>query len=131
MHTEQILFCRAIRQKFPEFFINKRVLDVGSLDINGSNKCLFTNCRYMGIDLQPGKNVDYVCHVASMSGGAYYDTIISTEAFEHDQRWETSILNIAYKLLAPGGLFVFTCATAPRPEHGTNRTDTESSPFTT
>jgi hypothetical protein len=33
-------------------------------------------------------------------------------------------------MLKPGGLFLFTCATLGRPEHGTSRTTGFDSPFT-
>jgi hypothetical protein len=36
-----VVFCKNI---LPDFFINKRVLDVGSGDINGNNRFLFENC---------------------------------------------------------------------------------------
>lgn len=44
--------------------------------------------------------------------------------------WKDTILNIIQNLLRPGGLFVFTCATTGRPEHGTLRTHPTDSPFT-
>ncbi len=33
-HKEQIAFCTNIQNMFPEFFSNKFVLDIGSLDVN-------------------------------------------------------------------------------------------------
>jgi len=56
----------------------------------------------------------------------YFDTIISTECFEHDPEYTESFLKI-YKILKPGGLFVFTCASTGRPEHGTRRTSANDS----
>jgi SAM-dependent methyltransferase len=50
-----------------------------------------------------------------------FDTIISTECFEHDPEYSESLLKI-YDMLKPGGLFLFTCASTGRPEHGTRRT---------
>ena len=126
-HLEQMQYCQAVKFLFSENFKNKVVLDVGSLNINGCNRPLFTNCIYTGIDIGPGPNVDVVCPAHLHTGS--YDTIISTECFEHDPHFNESIKNIAC-MLKPGGLFVFTCATTGRPEHGTTRTDTGSSPFT-
>jgi SAM-dependent methyltransferase len=131
MHTEQVNYCRLIKKLFPDYFKTGKVLDVGSLDVNGNNRYLFEHQNYLGIDIAPGKNVDIVCHAADFTSSEKFDTIISTEAFEHDSRWKDSLKHICTALLKPGGLFVFTCATYPRPEHGTKRTDTESSPFTT
>ena len=54
-HIEQIIFCIKVKNMFPSYFKNIDVLDVGSLDLNGSNRYLFENCRYTGIDIGPGK----------------------------------------------------------------------------
>ena len=43
--------------------------------------------------------------------------------------WDLTIKN-AISLLKPDGLFLFTCATVGRPEHGTKRTSPYASPFT-
>lgn len=116
MHGEVTKFCLEIKETYPEYFIGSEVLDVGSININGTNKGLFENCNYIGIDLIKGDNVDVVtpCHL--MTGK--YDVIISTEAFEHDMYFEKSIKNIM-QMLKPFGLFLFTCATTGRQEHGT------------
>jgi ubiquinone/menaquinone biosynthesis C-methylase UbiE len=50
-----------------------------------------------------------------------FDTIISTECFEHDPEYEESLRKI-YRMLKPQGLFCFTCASTDRNEHGTRRT---------
>jgi hypothetical protein len=59
-HKQQIEFCQKIKNSHSSFFSNKRVLDVGSLDVNGNNRYLFDNCEYTGIDIGNGKNVDIV-----------------------------------------------------------------------
>jgi hypothetical protein len=43
-HQAQQDFCNSVRQLFPDHFRGKTVLDVGSLDINGNNRYLFTDC---------------------------------------------------------------------------------------
>ena len=43
--------------------------------------------------------------------------------------YDKSLQNIV-RMLKPNGLFLFTCATKGRPEHGTIRTGTYSSPLT-
>jgi hypothetical protein len=83
-HFEQQQFCRRILEKYPEHFRNKRVLDIGSLDINGNNRFLFTDCEYTGLDVGEGPNVDIVSvgHLYDAPDESF-DTIISTEVFEH------------------------------------------------
>lgn len=122
-HPEQKAFCLRVKNLHPSFFKGKRVLDVGSLDINGNNRFLFEDSSYVGIDIGPGPNVDIVAvaHEFSASDGTY-DFIVSTECFEHDMHYAKSIQNIV-RVLAPGGMFLFTCATTGRPEHGTRRSD--------
>jgi len=122
-HQQQKDFCIKVKDIYPEFFKNKKVLDIGSLDINGSNKDLFEDCDYIGIDVGEGKNVDIVSvgHLFDAPDN-YFDTIISTEVFEHDMYYEKTIQNII-RMLKPGGLFLFTCASTGRAEHGTRRSD--------
>lgn len=122
-HPEQKAFCEKVKSLRPEFFEYKRVLDVGSLDINGNNRFLFTSCSHIGIDIGPGPNVDVVAVAHEYNEpDESFDVIISTECFEHDMHYAKSIQNIM-RLLAKGGMFIFTCATTGRPEHGTRRSD--------
>ena len=124
-HLEQVEYCSKVKNKFPEWFTNKFVLDVGSLDINGNNQYLFNNCPYLGLDIGEGRNVDIVSkgHELNLPDNTF-DVIISTECFEHDMYYEKTLRNI-YRMLKPGGFFIFTCATTGRPEHGTRRTTPE------
>src|SRR5690348_7518114 len=128
-HPDQVQFCCSVKQRFPGFFLGKFVLDVGSLDINGNNQYLFEDCLYLGVDLAVGRNVDVICkgHELSLPDGTF-DTVVSTECFEHDQYYAKSLRNIL-RMLKPGGLFIFTCATTGRPEHGTLRTSAVDAPF--
>ena len=129
-HRKQRHYCNEIRDIFPNHFNGKKVLEVGSLDINGNNNRLFENCELLRIDLGPGKNVDLVCHGADLDHpDNSYETILSTEAFEHDSRLEETLKNII-RLLSNGGLFIFTCAGIGRKEHGTSAYHSFASPYT-
>ncbi len=129
-HFQQIQFLKSVKNKFPNYFSNVNVLDCGSLDINGNNRYLFDNYQYTGIDIGHGPNVDIVCKIHEFEGdGNLYDVVVSSECFEHDQFYEKSLQNM-FKLLKPGGMMLFTCATEGRPEHGTRRTSPSDSPFT-
>ena len=128
-HIQQQEFCRSIKNKYPNFFKNKFVLDIGSLDINGNNQEYFENCNYLGVDIAFGRNVDIVSKGHELAfPDETFDIIISTECFEHDQFYEKTIKNI-YRMLKSGGLLIFTCATTGRPEHGTRRTTPEDAPL--
>jgi len=128
-HEQQQDFLLSVKEKFPEKFINCDVLDIGSLDINGNNRYLFENYEYLGLDIGEGKNVDVVCRGHEYKSEKQFDIVISTECFEHDEFWNSTIEN-AIELTKNGGMFLFTCATTGRPEHGTKRTSPYASPFT-
>ena len=127
-HLEQQQFCMYVREKFPDMFYKPTVLDVGSLDINGNNRYLFIAPEYTGIDIGEGKNVDIVSKGHEYSPDHPYDIVISTECFEHDQHYKETIKN-CIRLTKDGGLFLFSCASTGRPEHGTARTTPQDSPF--
>ena len=127
MHPEAIEFMTFVKNIKPEFFIDKRVLDVGSGDINGNNRIYFENCDYDGNDVIPANNVTIVSKTKDLPfQDNIFDTIISTECFEHDPEYNESLLKI-YKMLKPNGLFCFTCASTGRAEHGTRRTSPHES----
>jgi SAM-dependent methyltransferase len=90
------------------------VLDLGSLDINGTYRSLFSRegWHYVGLDLEAGPNVDMVLtdpykwrQVASRS----VDVLISGQTLEHIQYFWRTILEVE-RVLKPGGL---CCLIAP------------------
>jgi SAM-dependent methyltransferase len=122
MHTQAYHFTLFVKDILRDYFVNKRVLDVGSGDINGNNRYLFENCEYHGNDVIPASNVTIVSKTKDLPFfDNTFDTIISTECFEHDPEYSESFIKI-YKMLKPNGLFSFTCASTGRDEHGTRRT---------
>jgi len=129
-HQSQLDFVSNVRDSFPEQFVNSKVLEVGSLNINGTVRIFFKDCDYLGVDVGAGKNVDLVCpaHELDMPNETF-DTTISCECFEHDKYWVRSFKKM-YDLTKPNGLIVFSCATTGRPEHGTTRTSPADAPFT-
>ena len=127
MHPESRDFTLFIKMVLSDYFSNKRVLDVGSGDINGNNRFLFENCDYHGNDVIQTNNVTIVSKTKDLPfNSEYFDTIISTECFEHDPEYKFSFLKI-YEMLKPDGLFCFTCASTGRAEHGTRSTTPQDS----
>ncbi len=122
MHGQARDFTMFVKQILGNYFIDKRVLDVGSGDINGNNRFLFENCEYDGNDVIQAHNVTIVSKTKDLPfQNNSFDTIISTECFEHDPEYKESFIKI-YNMLKPDGLFCFTCASTGRHEHGTRRT---------
>ena len=121
MHQQAKDFTLFVKKILHYFFIGKRVLDVGSGDINGNNRFLFENCEYTGNDVIKANNVTIVSKTKDLPfENNTFDAIISTECFEHDPEYKESFIKI-YNMLKPDGLFCFTCASTGRLEHGTRR----------
>jgi SAM-dependent methyltransferase len=91
-----------------------RIADIGSCDICGTYKPLFTHpeWEYVGHDLKEGRNVDVVLggedHWSNVPSSAY-DVVISGQALEHCLHPWTFISEVA-RILKPGGR---TCIIAP------------------
>jgi SAM-dependent methyltransferase len=120
-HIDQRKFVEKIKNIYPKYFNNIRVIDCGSYDVNGNIKDVFINCEYIGVDNHNGPNVDWVIplHHIDTPGSVVdkYDTVISCEMLEHDYYWERSLKKM-YNILKPNGLLVITCAGYNRREHG-------------
>ena len=112
MHNEARAFIRgAVKGRE-----NGAVLEIGSRNINGEVRDLFTG-EYRGIDRAPGSGVDLVIEARDYNGEGYFDLVVSAEALEHAQN-PNDIILCASRALKPGGLFVLTCAGPDRPPHG-------------
>jgi hypothetical protein len=129
MHTEQRAFCERVKNLFPGKFIDQDVLEIGSQNINGSVRELFTGGKYLGIDLGPGKDVDLVCHGKDYYRDTPFDVIVSCESLEHDEFYAETNVN-AIRLLKGGGLLLMTMASYGRPAHGTHNSAPFASPHT-
>ncbi len=92
------LYCRAR---------NVSVLDVGSLDVNGTLRAAApSGCRYVGADLEPGKGVDVVLsspHTLPFESESF-DAVVSTSCFEHDRFFWLTFLE-CLRVLKKGGYF--------------------------
>lgn len=130
-HAAQHRFFERVKGLYLELFIGTKVLDCGSLDVNGSFRDLFEKCEYVGIDIAPGNGVDIVASVAQFNDQYFntpaefqpkkFDVIVSGEMLEHDETWKEDIQHMI-DMLRPGGLLAFSCAGRGRAEHGTTRT---------
>jgi len=130
-HYEQQQFMGAMRYSLPSFFIGGRIVEIGSLDINGSVRRFFEKPKeYIGIDVGAGPGVDVVCEGQNYDGAtSSFDVAVSAECFEHNPYWKETFSNMV-RMVRDEGLVLMTCATTGRPEHGTTRSDAGSSPLT-
>jgi len=103
-----------------------RVLEVGSQDVNGSVRELFTQeahtSEYIGIDFQEAKGVDIVATPTQLlelseDWARSFDAVVCLEVLEHDIRfWET--LTAIKKLMKPGAYFFLSVPTYGFGYHG-------------
>ena len=129
-HPSQISFIQSIASVAPDFFRDKKVLEFGSLDINGSVRQFFSNCEYIGIDVEAGKGVDIVCQAQDFDApDNSFDVVISCECMEHNPHWKETFLNMI-RVCKGAGLVIMSCATVGRREHGTARSNPDASPLT-
>ena len=100
----------------------KRVLEIGSLDVNSSAqglslRALLPDASWLGIDSADGPGVDEVASAADFKTRRTFEVVISTEAMEHAERPE-DIIECAARYLVPGGLLIVTAAAPERTPHG-------------
>jgi SAM-dependent methyltransferase len=129
-HREQVRFVALLKAHLPEFFQGGRVLEIGSLDINGSIRPLFDAEEYIGVDVGEGPGVDHEREgqLVDFPSGSF-DVTISCECMEHNPFWVETVSNMM-RMTRPGGLTVVTCASTGREEHGTPRSGARASPLT-
>jgi SAM-dependent methyltransferase len=126
-HFQQLKFVEIIAKNFPDFFNSKKILEVGSWNANGSIRDNFKECNYIGVDVTQGPGVDVVCPGEKIQyANDSFDLVISCECFEHNPNWKETFLNM-HRMLKNGGMFILTCATLGRGEHGTSRRSPDAS----
>lgn len=97
-----------------------KVLEIGSLDVNGSIREYFEDAtEYIGIDMTPGKSVDKVMEAHDISKvwrKETLDTILCLEMLEHDNAFWVTIENMK-KLLKKSGILIISTPTFGFPLH--------------
>jgi SAM-dependent methyltransferase len=126
-HPEQREFFEQVKAEFPDWFTGS-VLEIGSLNINGTVRDFFDATEYVGVDVSAGEGVDVVARGQELDyADSSFDVAVSAECFEHNPYWFETFENMVR--MARKGV-VFTCASTGRAEHGTSATTPSDSPFT-
>ena len=129
-HPAQIDFVKRVKQENPDFFSNKKVIEIGSLDINGTIRDFFTECEYVGVDVGEGPHVDVVCSGQEVDHpDNTYDVSCSCNCFEHNPYWVETFRNM-HRMTREGGLVFVSVPTTGCPEHGTHGHKPDDSPLT-
>jgi SAM-dependent methyltransferase len=121
-HPDQMWFFDATFKHFPDLFSGK-VLDIGSMDLNGGPHLLLNPQSYTGVDVAQGPNVNLVKsgHLVDFNN-EHFDASISSECFEHNIYWAETFRNMV-RMTKNCGIVAISAAGIGRQEHGTNRTD--------
>ena len=111
MHGSVMRWVQAVMK--PEEIAGKRVIEVGSYDVNGTSRSVlaqFGPSEWIGADMREGPNVDLVCDVKELVPvfpAGSFDVVISTEMLEHCEDWRLAVYNLK-ALPKPGGLLLVT-----------------------
>ena len=120
MHREILDFFERIKETFAGLFTGVKVLEAGSLDVNGSPRKYFSeDCEYIGVDAKNGRGVDWwgIFHEYSEKPAGYFDVCLTTEMLEHDPYWRISLLHMV-EMIREGGSLIISCAGPGRGPHG-------------
>lgn len=85
-----------------------RLLEIGSLNINGTARDHLEATLWVGIDIVTGPDVDLVCDAeATNFEPESFDTILSTSMAEHNPRWREG-LSHNLRWMKSGGLLLLS-----------------------
>jgi SAM-dependent methyltransferase len=109
-----------MREWLPRWGLSGKVLEVGSLNVNGTIRAWVPVT--VGIDLRQGKGVDKVmdaCDLPKEYPAHYFDHVVSVDALEHARNWKGFVQGM-WQVLKPGGLCVLAACAPGKGHHDHN-----------
>ena len=93
-----------------------RVVEFGSLDVNGTVRDLLGDAEYIGVDMRAGPNVTIVADAATYDPPWRPGLVLCLNMLEHTPASEAIVAN-AHKMLAPSGVFIVSVPDKTFPIH--------------
>lgn len=97
-----------------------KTLEIGSLNVNGSVRGLFSSepGKYIGLDMREGAGVDVIGNAHNMMfDSEIFDVVLSLEMLEHDNKFWFSLSEME-RVLKPNGYLILTARGNGFPLHG-------------
>lgn len=118
MHYENRLFWDRTSRRYPRYFNDpSKVIEFGSLNINGSIRAVCNCSDYTGVDWIAGPDVNLVSLAHEIPfGPEIFDTVLSASMLEHDPYWEKSLTKMV-EVMKKDGLFAISWGAARNPLH--------------
>jgi len=107
----------------PKEIRNKKVIEVGSYDVNGSLRHFVESlapAEYIGVDILMGPGVDVICSAEELEkkfGLESFDVVIATELLEHVRDWRKAVSNLK-RVCRLGGIILITSPSRGFGYHG-------------
>jgi SAM-dependent methyltransferase len=117
MHYSAYVNAEKFALKYIPNLEGKKILDVGSYDVNGTLKPIFEKGIYTGLDMEAGPNVDVVSDAHNIPfENEVFDVVTSSSCFEHDDMFWVTFLEMC-RVVKPGG-YLYVQAPSNGPYHG-------------